>query len=398
MEDCPTSVVRPVYPDPRSVSAYQARQLISPGTSLRSACPISACGPPRPVLPRADEERVLEIDQQALDNLKSFDSQLLAYSPNHFLDAPARPLNTILSRLSPLKTPIVSSDGRRHTMASPSSATSFLSEFQSPVSPSAARLAGRRHSAPSIGTGLRYAHSRRGSQEPGTHCVVPKQLERPLTPVRLTCGTEIWWPTQPNGDVKVHVAVISRSGVAEKLTKCFDPKQLQTTALGLAPAFQTPTPNGAISYPEPGAVLPVPGSVPQIPSSAVSSGRQFSFACSPSPIPPRSPRSGRRASHHEFMGEYLGSFLSNIREVLLRFTDVGYRQGPCHEASAYPRGHFTPDEAAHPERRNSPPSPTFSERLVRDGQICLHGRYRIPVGVGEEEYLASWWEGLRATS
>lgn len=312
MEHRPRPLATSVHTDPASLSAFQTRHPIPLETRLRSMCPMSAQGPPRPVLPATDEERVSEIDHQALANLRSFESQPLAHSPNGISGVPVRPLDTTLPILSLVQSPSTSLEGRRHTVISLSSPIGLHPGFNSPASPNVAGPARRRRSAPSIGAALRYARSRRGSLEPGTHCVVPKQLDRPPTPVKLPCGTEIWWPAQPNGEVKVHVAVISRSGVAEKLTKCFDPVQLQTSLLLHGSSTQTLASDQTTSYPAPGAVLPVPGSLPRTPSPVVSPGRHFSFACSPSPISPRSPRSGRRASHHEFQGEYIGVLLSGV--------------------------------------------------------------------------------------
>lgn len=305
----PRPLLASLYTDPASLSAFQAKQSSPLETWLWSVCPMSSRGPPRPVLPTTDEERVSEIDHQALANLRSFDGQPVAYPSSTLPGISVRSPDRVVSSLSSLQPHGAYFEGRRHSVASPSSPTALHPGFNSPVLPLTAGPARRRRSAPSVGAALRYAHFRRGSQEPGTHCVVPKQLDRPLTPVKLPCGMEIWWPIQPNGDVKVHVAVISRSGVAEKLTKCFDSVQLQTSAHLHASSNQTPAADGTISYPAPGSVLPVPGSLPQTPSSSVSSERRLSFACSPTPI---SPRSGRRASHHEFPGEYIGALLPVI--------------------------------------------------------------------------------------
>lgn len=312
MEDRLCARITPLRTDLARVPVSQARRAPrSDSLPVRPVCPVSACGRPRPVLPSTDEERVSEIDHQALADLKPFDSQPSPCSVHMSFGSSTRPLDASFSSpsLQPLNT---FNEGRRHTVASPTSATGPWAAFDTPVSPAAARLAGRRRSAPSTGVWLRHAQPRRGSHESGTHRVVPKQLDRPPTPLILPCGVELWWPVQPNGDIKVHVAVTSRSGVAEKLTKCFHPAELHASALPPTPAAGTLSSDGPGPFPAPGTVLPVPGSSPQTSPLAALPGRRFSIAASPTVMSPRSPRLGRRNSNVDFSGECIGESIKRM--------------------------------------------------------------------------------------
>lgn len=304
--------LRPIRTDPKSLFAPLERITSVTNTPVWSACPMSAVSRPMPILPNSNDERMLDVDDQALATLNSFNSNS-RLSPVPQQEQPiqtwslghgASPTLNQPTLLSPFS---ATSEGRRHTLASPSQVGRLHSDLLSPVSPYAADFGGRRRSAPSNVAVFKHAHTRRPSPEPGTHQIVPKQLNRPSSPVELTCGSELWWPVQPNGEVKVHVGITSRAGMAEKLTRCFDPKQLRKATSHSSADVQMPKPESSRSCPAPGTVLPVPGSTPQTPLSAMSLGRRFSICSSLSPTSPRSSISGRRGSCNEFPAEYIST-------------------------------------------------------------------------------------------
>ncbi|KAG9255916.1 uncharacterized protein F5Z01DRAFT_672561 [Emericellopsis atlantica] len=67
------------------------------------------------------------------------------------------------------------------------------------------------------------------------------------------------------------------------------------------------------SFPAPGTVLPVPGTTPTTPYSAVFLNRRFSVAPASSPLSPRSPTSSRRGS--QVRSELAREFITRDRAL-----------------------------------------------------------------------------------
>lgn len=246
-------------------------------TTAWSAAPPSGFPQPQPMLPNStDEERVSEIDQEALRNLQSFNSQPSSYSASGGFDF--TPASSTFSDIC-LE--------RRHTLASP--LAPFHPGFNSPATPNA-RACARRQSAP-------FA-SRHSVPESDLVIVVPQQLTRPESPF-VIANNEIWWPVQDNGEIKIHVGIMNRRGQAEKLTRCFPPNRLSSHGHSLSPPLPQ-TPFGSW----PGSVLPMPGESPGTP------GRRLCVGWSP--LSSQLPRS-RRAS-------YFNSQAKAIRKSLCKLT------------------------------------------------------------------------------
>jgi hypothetical protein len=139
--------------------------------------------------------------------------------------------------------------------------------------------------------------SHHGVPEPSVVIVVPQQLARPESPL-VIANSEIWWPVQDNGDIKIHVGIMNRRGQAEKLTRCFPPNRLSSNGHCRSPASPQ-TPFGSW----PGSVLPMPGESPG------TLGRRLCVGWSPSS--PHLPRS-RRASYFNSQGKAIRKSLCKL--------------------------------------------------------------------------------------
>lgn len=278
------------------------------------SAPMSGYPHPQAMLPdSADQERVFEIDQQALQNLRSFQSQPWNYSPNDCFAS------------TPSSSP--SSAGyyeRRHTLASPT--TPFHPGFNTAVSPNFHPPFARRRSSP-------FA-SHCPPPERGMVIVVAVQLPRPYRPALIARDTEIWWPIQPCGYFQVHVGIRGNRVQSEKLTRFFPPSRLQQPAQSPWPT-QAPF-SSSVDVGQgliPGAVLPIPGE----PSNSVSN-RRSSGGWSPASQP------ARRGSNFDFPGQLISKSMLLLRGD----TSNLHRRGTSSSEALNPRRHHHPNQASHP--------------------------------------------------
>ena len=245
------------------------RQLSLSDLPLWTSSSLSALGRPEPVLPRTEEERASYIDHHALASLEPFkhhqkNRQQAGIPPDTPHDDVFQPREAILPPLWPPI--IVGPEGRRHTWTSLDPTTSpFLNNTSAGyLEPSSVCLDDfqRRSSVPSarlpsinVPVPARLTESR-------TYAIVPRQLGRPAHPARLSQGDELWWPVQENGLVQIQVGIESRLGVLEKLSRCFSPRQLHMVISKLPSRLGTPDHEATVPLPEPGSILPVPGTRP----------------------------------------------------------------------------------------------------------------------------------------
>lgn len=326
-------------------------------TPIWSAAPLSSFPRPEVLLPdSADEDRVSEIDQRALLNLRSFQSQLFSYSAS--------------DGFTPTSSSTPSSAGsyeRRHTLTSPS--TPFNTGIDGTIPPDFVSQFARRRSAPFSG--------RRATPEAGMIMVVPQQLSRPPRPAMIAPDSEMWWPIQAGGEVKIHVGVMTRRGQAERLTRCFPLSRLQQSARTPSPPG---TPHGSMDAGQnvtPGSVLPIPGE-PGMPL-----GRRFSTGWSPAS--PASPRAvGRRRSHLDFPVQ----LISKSHKTEQKYTTNLLRQGTSGEVSLSSQRHHHADKASHTSRRANPHADAVPQRVARHDRVHPLGQPRASLGDGEEQSFA----------
>lgn len=219
---------------PRPLPALQMGA--GPAAFVPTTPPTTPYGHLQPLLPDStDHERISEIDQQALRNLRSFQHPRENNSPDEDLSQPLFP--------SP------SSAGSRESCPSLNSpgGLSYQSRFA------------RRQSAPFAG--------RPAAPEPGMLLIVAEQLPRLLHPTRVDQELEFWWPLHPGGVVELRFGIMTRRGRFRAMR----------IRLSIGPGGQ-PASRRPEQHLMPGSMLPVPGLNEYHP------GRRFSTGSAPVPL------------------------------------------------------------------------------------------------------------------
>ncbi|VUC37731.1 unnamed protein product, partial [Clonostachys rosea] len=120
--------------------------------------------------------------------------------------------------------------------------------------------------------------------------VAPMHLARPSCPPKLHSGEELWWPMNDKGDIRIHVYLCtSAPSSAQQLVRCFNLRDL--FGREMLPALDSlgkPSSHGTRGL-RPGAVLPVPGRsvASEFPRRSPSTYSPFHPASSCTPIPLR---------------------------------------------------------------------------------------------------------------
>ena len=364
----PLQPLQTTCPNSPNRHAIQARRIfLYAGSRLGSAQSPSfkLIGRPQLMLPDINKERMFEMDGATLAAFRPFETYS-GPSPSPPLDLPA------LQSESPIQ-----SYGRHKT-------TSPVGDHNSPSDDSSLALpfpiggSFRRQSAPS----LRHISPRaRPEISHGHTLVAPIRLSRPSHPLKVSSGTEIWWPARSTGGIVVHVFISSwLHAYPEKLVKSFDLSQLQAAAQDSGVTGED-SPVGGSSIPclIPGAILPILGETLM---QDVAPRRRFSIP-SPHAATSSAPIYGRKTYQNEFAAEVISKcFNDSLYDPLSRShtNQPRVRQRYRDQSSPSSRRHPDAEQATDQTGRQGYTATAVSKCLARDCQIHQHQGYQLSFG------------------